>query len=203
MNSTVINNVPSDKVTAEFADTNTALAIPAAAAVAAKLNARNGQILCGDGTWPFSARIDGADIVVEEIVITCFGGAYDPQDDGQTASGVNTKASPSVEGVSIAMDGRKFRMSPKEHAALDGSPLPKVPWHTMVEVTIDGVTHTPKSGILDLGPGKQASSPGEAHALDLTVAAARLFRPDASPKALARSFKARGSFRIIGGAKYV
>jgi hypothetical protein len=160
-------------------------------------------VVTGDGSWPFQALIDGNDIVVNDIVITCFGGAFDPQDDGETASGVNTRNSPNVQGVSLPMDGRQYSMSPAEHRALDGSPIPKMPWHTLVEVTIKGKTFTPQSGVLDLGPGKQASRPGEPHALDLTVAAAKLFAPDASLQSLATCFEARGRYRIFGGAKYL
>jgi len=56
--------------------------------------------------------------------------------------------------------------------------------------------------VIDLGPGKKASRPGQPHALDLTVAAAKIFAPDASLKNLATSFEKRGSYRIIGGAKF-
>lgn len=154
--------------------------------------------------WPFTARIDGDDIVVDDIVITCFGGAFDPQDDGRTASGVNTKSDPSILGVSVAMDGRAFDgLTPREHAALDYAPLPRMPWHTPVEVTIDG--HTETAGIIDLGPGRQASEPGAPHALDLTIALAARFPAarNLSMRALAREFEARGSFRIPGAAKYL
>jgi hypothetical protein len=161
-----------------------------------------GRTLTGDGTWPFTAAIVGDDIVVTDIVITCFGGAFDPQDGGETASGVNTKNSPNVLAVSLPMDGRQFSMTPPEHAALDGSPIPKIPWHTLVEVTIGGQKFTPQSGVVDLGPGKKASKLGQPHALDLTVAAAKLFAPDASLRSLATSFEKRGSYRIIGGAQF-
>jgi hypothetical protein len=160
------------------------------------------QLLTGDSTWPFTAEIKGDDIVVTNIVITCFGGAFDPQDDGETASGVNTKYSPNLAAVSLPMDGRKFSMTAREHAALDGSPIPKVPWHTLVEVTIDGKSFTPQSGVVDLGPGKNASKTGQPHALDLTVAAAKVFAPDASLQSLATSFEKRGSYRIIRAAKF-
>jgi len=160
------------------------------------------RVLTGDGTWPFTAEIKGDDIVVTNIVITCFGGAFDPQDDGETASGVNTKHSPNISAVSLPMDGQQFSMTPPEHAALDGSPIPKVPWHTLVEVTIGGQKLTPQSGVIDLGPGKKASKPNQPHALDLTVGAAKVFAPDASLQSLATSFEKRGSYRIIGGAKF-
>ncbi len=157
------------------------------------------KILIGDGTWPFTVNVEGSDLIVENIMITCFGGGDDPQDRGETASGVNTKLNPNILGVSLPMDGRAFHMSEAEHKALDGSPIPKIPWHTLVEVTIGGKTIVPDDGVIDLGPGKQASYPNEPHALDLTVAAAKLFNSGAN----ARNFEARGSFRIMGGARYI
>ena len=168
------------------------------------------SLLIGDGTWPFSARIDGADIVCENIVITCFGGDGDPQDSGRTASGVSTKNS-DVRGVSIAMDGRvlenffpRIHLSRAEHAALDGSPFPPMPWHTLVQVTVGGKTFTPDAGIIDLGPGKQATrTPREPHALDLSPGAAAILAPGQSARYLANNFEVRGSFRILGGAQFV
>jgi len=171
------------------------------------------ELTGGDG-WTFSASIVGDDIVVKDIVITCFGGngdgtISDPQDNGQTASGINTKNSP-IRGVSIAMDGRQFpSLSGPEHDALDGAPIPrlreqgKTAWNTLVEVTIDGRTFVPPSGIVDLGPGRQASSLSEPHALDLTPLAAAFFSPNTPLHRLSSRFEARGSFRIIGGAKLI
>ena len=92
--------------------------------------------------WGFTYKIDGNDAVVDRpILITCFGGngdgtCSDPQDDGQTASGVNTKNSP-ICGCSIAMRGQDFlHLSFGEHAALDDAPIHKLPWHTQIELTI-------------------------------------------------------------------
>ncbi len=164
--------------------------------------------------WPFGIRIVGNDICIDNIVITCFGGwgggnNVDPQDSGATASGVNTKYN-WIEGVSIAMDGRQFStLSSAEHKALDGAPVPRLfnekgltAWHTPVVVTIDGVSRTPKDGIVDLGPGLQATKDiNEPHGCDLTVPAAQLFEPNVSLRHLATNFKKRGSIRIINGAK--
>lgn len=161
------------------------------------------KTLKGDGTWPFVAYVDGDDIFVDDCVITCFGGAFDPQDNGKTASGVNTKKFPNIAAVSLPMDLRGRKASAKEHAALDGSPIPRVPWGTTVEVTIGNQTIKFGSGVIDLGPGKQASKPGEPHALDLTPGAAALFQPGVPFRMLATRFAARGSFRIIGGAKFL
>lgn len=172
------------------------------------------RVLRGGDGWHFSASIVGDDIVVEDVLITCFGGngdgtISDPQDNGQSASGLNTKNRP-IRGVSIAMDGRDFpSLSAGEHNALDGAPIPrlrkdgKTAWNTLVEVTIGGRTFTPVHGIVDLGPGRGASRPGEPHALDLTPLAAAFFEPDTLLHRLSTRFSARGSFRIIGGAKLI
>lgn len=147
----------------------------------------------GDGTWPWTARIDGDDVLVENARMTCFGGSNDPQDSGETASGISTKRNPDLAACSLPMDGRMFAsLSKAEHGALDGSPIPRVPWRTLVRVTVNG--KSVDLPVIDLGPGKRTGN-----ALDLTIAAARLFNPAAS----ATNFEARGSYRILGGAKFV
>lgn len=161
--------------------------------------------------WPYGFTIDGEDLVVNDIVITCFGGNgdgtnSDPQDNGITASGLNTNSTP-VDAVSIAMDSRQFPGMQKRdqagYAALLGAPFPRIPWGTPVEVTIGGFTYTPARGIQELGPGLHASKPGEPHGLDLSTIAARHFRPFATLNYLSRYFEERGSFRVIGGAKWI
>lgn len=147
----------------------------------------------GDGTWPWTARVDGDDVVVDSCRMTCFGGDSDPQDSGETASGISTKKNPSLPACSLPMDGRAFPgLSRAEHAALDGSPIPRVPWNTIVSVIAFG--QTINIPVIDLGPGKRTKN-----ALDLTVAAARLL----NPRATATNFEANGSYRVIGAAKYV
>jgi hypothetical protein len=163
--------------------------------------------------WPFTIQIVGDDIVVGPGLITCFGGwgagISDPQDNGDTASGINTKTR-AVSAVSIPMDGRDFpSLGPAEHKALDGCPIRRLrnaqgltAWHTPVEVTIGTVVFTPPDGIIDLGPGLQASKPGELpHILDLTVWAAMRVQPTTPIRQMANSFEVTGSYRIIGGAK--
>ena len=159
--------------------------------------------------WPFKYIADGEDAVIDRpITITCFGGngdntITDPQDDGQTASGVNTKYQ-AVIGVSIAMNGLDFpHISPAEHKALDYAPIHKMPWHTQVIVTIKGVKYTASSGIIDLGPGLQASKGNSIHALDLTTPFAQLIYPNKTRRQLALDFEEIGTFRIVGGAKYL
>jgi hypothetical protein len=152
-----------------------------------------GRVLRGDGTWPWTARIDGEDIVILNARATCFGGSDDPQDSGETASGISTKKNPSLAACSLPMDGRQFSgLRPAERAALDGSPIPRLPWKTMVRVTCGSISFD--APVIDLGPGKRTGN-----ALDLTIAAARKI----DPKATARSFEARVDVRILGGAKHV
>lgn len=160
-----------------------------------------GSFSVGNGEWPYIVEIQGNDLLMKDVVCTCFGGADDPQDKGETASGINTKTHPNAKGVSLAMDGRQFEhLTEEEHEALDGSPIPKMPWHTMVELTAGGVTIRPDLGVIDLGPGKQATTkPSEPHAIDLTVAAAR----DIYPRASATNFGVRVNVRIINAAQYL
>jgi len=157
------------------------------------------QIHAPSLAWPFTVEVDGEDLVVRNIVITCFGGGFDPQDTGSTASGLSTLGD-HICGVSLPMNGLQYPgMRSREHAALDGSPIPRLPWGTPVEVTVGNLTYTPTSGIIDLGPGKQASpSSTQAHALDLTAPAARVFRCLPLYR-LSREFEVRGSYRIRGG----
>ena len=82
-------------------------------------------------SYLFYGLIVGNDIVVDGVWATWFGGTSDPQDDGTTASGANTKTNPKLVGCSLPMDYHR----PKDNPCA-GSPLPKLPWFsTKVEVT--------------------------------------------------------------------
>lgn len=195
----------------------------AGARTQAAIDAWKAQFLLGDGTWPFVPRIDQGDIVIDDIICTCFGGSDDSQDDGNTASGLNTKSNPDLQGASVPMDMIKThhmslgashrlvlgselavmrceidcRISSAVHHALDGCPIPVVDWFTPIQIESNGRTLVTQ--IIDLGPGKQATTnPSEPHAVDLTVAAARFFDPEAT----ATNFSMRCYVRIIGAAKY-
>jgi hypothetical protein len=162
--------------------------------------------LRGDGTWPFSIFIDGDDLIVKDTLITSFGGIgggqiFDPDDSGRTASGRNTK-NEEISGVALPLDTRGRTVDAGTHKALDGSPIPWLPWGILVEVKIGDFVYTPPDGLVDIGPAKRVQKPGRPKALDLTVWAARHFAPTMSPKDIARRFERRGSYRIIGGAKY-
>jgi len=148
------------------------------------------EILRGDGTWPFAAHVDGDDILVIGCRATCFGGSSDPQDSGETASGISTKFNPTLKACALPMIyGGPSKVMRK---ALGGSPIPKVPWKTMVEIMSNGKRLTVP--VIDLGPAKYTGN-----AIDLTIAAARFFQGNAT----ATSFEMQCSYRILGGAKYL
>jgi hypothetical protein len=146
-------------------------------------------ILRGDGSWPWHATIEGQDIVVRNARATCFGGANDPEDSGETASGVSTKRNPSLKGCALPMIylGRNKALL----KALGGSPIPKLPWKTLVEITCGDKKIT--IPVIDLGPAKRTGN-----GIDLTIAAAKMLKPNAS----ATNFLIHCDYRILGGAKF-
>lgn len=167
--------------------------VASAGAPPASPGAPTAGLLTGDGSWPWRAFIDGEDVVVTNARATCFGGADDPQDSGETASGISTKAHPDLAACSLPMDGRMFHgLNAAEHGALDGSPIPRVPWETMVRVTHGGQSFD--FPVIDLGPAKKVGN-----AIDLTKAAARKF----DPKATTTNFAMICDIRILGGAQFV
>ena len=117
-------------------------------------------VLRGDGRYGFTARIEGEDLVVRGVRATWFGGAHDPQDDGETASGLSTRLHPTLLGCALPMNG---------HRVTRGSPLPNLPWiKTVVEVTRPINGKRVNAILIDLGP----AAPPHAHAaIDLTLAA--------------------------------
>ena len=155
-------------------------------------------ILRGKGTWAFFGQIEGDDIVVRNVWATAFGGNADPQDNGETASGYNTKDHPAVTAVALPMDGYGVK-------SLTGSPIPKLQFglHSNGETNPDGAhvivtshdgKETPALPVIDLGPSRSTQN-----GIDLTVAAAKMFYPQAS----ASNFKVRVDYRILGAAKHV
>ena len=137
------------------------------------------QILKGDGSFPFTAQVDGDDIVVRGVQATWFGGANDPQDNGETASGVNTKKRPFALGCAL----------PLNYGPCAGSPIPKVPWGTKVEITHVATGDKLTVPVIDLGPSR-----GTGHAIDLTVAVFQQFAPLATGKIVV-------DYRVLGAAR--
>jgi len=143
----------------------------------------NGTIIRKSG-WDFVVVVDGEDLVVENIRMTCFGGYADSGDNGETASGMMTKHRPEPFGCALPILPNVF--------ATSGSPLPLLPWGTVVQVTVGDVEfYCP---VIDNGPSKETKN-----ALDLCVRCAKLI----DPKATANDFEAIGSYRVLKGATFL
>jgi hypothetical protein len=139
--------------------------------------------------YPWTAIVDGDDLLVSNQIATWFGGSDDPEDNGSTASGISTKSNPGIIGCALPMDNGKPL---SDDNPCQGSPIPKLPWFTTVLVTnLNNGVQVPFK-LIDLGP----SAPPVAHAaIDLTQ----------------HGFQALGgnldignihvSYRIINGAK--
>lgn len=190
------DGLPGPKSTAAFA----ALADTVREEIRAKDSAR---VIRSEG-WPFEVRVVGADLVIDGTTATWFGGDADPDDNGETASGVRTKGNRGVMGCALPVVGG--------HRSTKGSPLafpapgmrPGIPWKTPVEVTYGGKSITVP--LLDNGPAKWVQNSGEGgKAIDLTPAAMAEL---AGTGRYANGNPKRGlihpvKVRIIGGAKYV
>lgn len=100
--------------------------------------------------------VDGNDLLIRGALASWFGGANDPEDDGQTASGVNTKKNPCLLGCALPLPTTPVTA---------GSPLPHLPWNTRVLVTaFRGPSLT--IPLIDVGPDLSTN-----HPIDLTTAA--------------------------------
>ena len=140
-------------------------------------------VLPGSGRYGFTARIDGDDLLVQGVQATWFGGANDPQDNGETASGLSTRLHPELLGCALPMDG--FR-------ATAGSPLPRLPWlTTRVLVTRPANGRSVTVALVDLGP---SAPPRARAAIDLTVAAFRALGGNLKTGVLTVDY------RVLGGA---
>ena len=139
--------------------------------------------------WEFiHARVEGDDIIIEDAIVTAFGGDSDQMDSGETASGISTAHNPNFLGCALPM---RRDVSP----ALAGSPIPKLPWHLPVVFTDPKTRASVRTELIDEGPAKWTG-----HAGDLTVKAARFFDPAATAN---HANLPRMTIRVIGGAKYV
>lgn len=132
--------------------------------------------------WAFKAEVDGKDLVVRNTTATFFGGDHDPLDNGETSSGTMTKGNPFCMGCALPVV--------PTHPSTANSPLPRLPWGIMVEVTANGRRITVP--LIDNGPACSARD-----GIDLTIHA---FKALGIP--LAQGVAAV-SYRIFGGAKYV
>jgi len=141
----------------------------------------------GDGSF-CTAAIDGDDVVVRGVRCTWFGGANDPDDSGETASGVSTKRNPNFLGCALPMWGKE--------PACKGSPFKYFPWHTLVRVYNRQTGAAVVTELIDVGPAKRKDG-AQQGCIDLTQAAMRKICGGMRPS------EAVVDFRVIGGAKYM
>lgn len=120
----------------------------------------------------FPVYVDGDDLVSPIVHATWFGGDADPEDNGQTASGVPTKGNPSLLGCALPLAGhgiKSLRGTPLPMMAFglhhDGSKNPEGAWIEFTSGTL-----TLLLPCIDLGPSLSTR-----HGVDLTVAAFKRF----------------------------
>ena len=156
----------------------------------------NNKIISPD--W-FPVRIEGNDIVVDKASATWFGGASDPQDNGETSSGVSTKLHPTILGCSLPMNYQGSNQATRR--AVGGSPIPMLPFGLFSNGkpnpngTLVSVSYGNKIQVLpliDIGPALYTK-----HAIDLTITAFTNFGVKQSIGTIPVSF------RILGAAKYI
>lgn len=149
------------------------------------------KTFAGDGTWPFYVKREGADAVLvaiqgRQMIATWFGGDNDPNDAGDTASGIKTRGNPNIMGCALPMN---YTVHCK------GSPIPKLPWN--IPVTVSGRSHWTNEAkeltvpLIDVGPNKRTGK-----TIDLTLAAFTKFAP------LRQGNFIVAEIRIHGGARY-
>ena len=127
------------------------------------------------------ALVDGDDLAVYNARATWFGGVNDPEDNGETASGISTKKRPDIEGCAL----------PMSFGPCAGSPLPHLPWGTKVRITHHKSGKTIIVPVIDLGPARDTGN-----AIDLTPAAFKQFAPLVDGNVVV-------DYRILGAAKRV
>jgi hypothetical protein len=140
--------------------------------------------------YHFTVSVEGEDLVVRNVSATWFGGQNDKQDNGTTASGVSTLANPWLIGCALPMDNG-FPLGKANPC--QGSPLPKIPWGTRIDVLNNDNGLSITATLIDYGP----SAPPEAHAsIDLTPSGFMNLGGK-----LAVGVLPNISYRIPGGAK--
>jgi hypothetical protein len=152
---------------------------------------------------PWVVQLDGNDLVVRNILATCFGGKFDSGDDGQTESGIMNDGVPTANAypMGVALPIRSAE------AATRNSPLafqgPHIPWQTKIKVwrEAEGEQTAVDCILIDNGPDV---SKHPSHALDLNPNVALHFAPQFDPKKIANEWSEFGfSYRIVGGAAYI
>lgn len=158
--------------------------------------------IVGDGHCPWIVQNDGVDLIVRNVIATCFGGKYDRGDDGQTESGWNNTGDGSEQAntFQVALPIRSTEAATRE------SPLaflgPHIPWLSTVMVwrEEDGEESAVKAILTDNGPDVEEFP---THAVDFNPPLALHFAPNEKIENVANDWSGSGfSYRIVGAAKY-
>jgi hypothetical protein len=149
---------------------------------------------------PWTAYIDGDDVVLIDVIATCFGGDYDAGDNGLTESGARTKGNPSIMGIALPVRSTEAatRISP-----LADPNKPHIPWFSKCRVwrKWEGESLGCDAEVIDNGPDELHFP---THAFDVTPAVAHHFTPGMPLASLPNDWEANGMcLRIFGAAKYV
>jgi hypothetical protein len=137
----------------------------------------------------FKVILDGQDLIVDGLC-SWFGGTPDPGT-GQTASGISLIDNPGLVGCALPLPG---------DPATNGTPLPHIPFGTMVRVWCSNTKIQVTVPLVDVGPALRTG-----HVIDLTQYAFALLvglKPSdlggtSDPGVVAVKY------RILGGAKYL
>jgi hypothetical protein len=154
---------------------------------------------------PWQVEVDGDDLVVRNILVTCFGGVQDVlsgADNGHTASGVDTVKLVNGKLTDTMVKGCALPVLASQAETMS-SPLaftPHIPWKTSVRFWSGNDEASGREyPLLDNGPDVLHYP---THAADLTPAAAQDFAPDMPISAMHNSFSVTLSFRILGGTQF-
>lgn len=148
---------------------------------------------------PWTAIIDGDDLVVMNIMATCWGGGHDNGDDGTTESGIPN------DGTDLTLMGVALPIRSIEDATR-GSPLafpgPHIPWETQVNVwSSQAPGKVIACKLIDNGPNVLLYP---THALDLNPNVVLQFLPKADRTRVANYWSGSSfCYRIIGVASLV
>lgn len=145
----------------------------------------------------WTVEVSGPDLILRGKA-TCFGGYNDPQDDGTTASGFNTKGHPLLMACSLPMHMstvKNLQDSPLPfmHFGMDAHGRDLITGPHVIVTWPDG-SKSPLLPVIDLGPAVYTGN-----VIDLTQAAARLYARNAT----STNFSAVVEARVIGGAKFI
>lgn len=150
---------------------------------------------------PWTAKIDGNDIVITNGTATCFGGRWDKGDNGETESGVKNNGSTAL--LQIALPIRSTEASTKD-SPLANAEKAHIPWLTKVMVwRADQPESTAKEAELtDNGPDVQEYP---THVMDFNPNLVQAFYPSIDMKTVANVWEAPHGFsiRIKNAAPYV